>query len=671
MAGFENTIVFSSGEKLSPSSSDDISRMQENSTDVSRVNYTGDPNSNVSANPGSLCHDPVSGNLYYKQTGTGDTGWILLGPAQITLTADDTNSLTGTAFDLFGQAANTVPTMQSLINSGKFLFVNNAWDTQYVIDASSTVGLKGTFQTIQAALNQAVSDGMTYTNPKKFIIRPGTYTQNLTIPGGAYFEGMGYSSDPTALPQSVTIVGNHTMAAIGLWSSRGINWQCASGVLFTAGATFAIIQATDTSFYNSGTGLLFDFSTATTVLDWYDVTLTTGILTFATAIRIITLSANSIRNCKFNGVGLETRSGVLRMECCKDVGELFLNAVSASAFIRDTNFVADLNDNIYGTGAATLINCGFNNNDGSKYAFSATHGTLMINCYLWTNASVPADLTSPTVPVTPGFGQAGNILKGHRYDGAGTYTLDPTGDSYVGVTGTQSDTEVHLKRGPHSSSTTMTDYQVWVVDEAGTAATNAILVSDAEGALINGNATYSIDENFGAALFHTNGVDWFVIASNKTGGGGGSVAGSNGFSAYLSLSQSNVTGDGTLINPILFDTTVYNDGSNYNTSTGVYTAPVAGNYIFNTTYFLNGLTSSHTVCEGRLVCSTFGSIANLFGNLGAERDNNGNFVITATQQVKLALGETVNLSLAIYNGAKVVTLIGGAAGCVLGGYRIS
>lgn len=75
MAGFENTIVFSSGEKLSPSSSDDISRMQENSTDVSRINHTGNPEGAVSANPGSLCHDPVSGIIYYKATGTGNTGW--------------------------------------------------------------------------------------------------------------------------------------------------------------------------------------------------------------------------------------------------------------------------------------------------------------------------------------------------------------------------------------------------------------------------------------------------------------------------------------------------------------------------------------------------------------------------------------------------------------------
>lgn len=79
MAGIENTTLFSSGERLQPSSANDISRMQEESTDVSRINYSGNPEGNVSANPSSLCHNPVSGNIYQKMSGTGNTGWELIG----------------------------------------------------------------------------------------------------------------------------------------------------------------------------------------------------------------------------------------------------------------------------------------------------------------------------------------------------------------------------------------------------------------------------------------------------------------------------------------------------------------------------------------------------------------------------------------------------------------
>src|SRR5215468_7684670 len=78
MAGIENNIFFGGGIKLKTSSADDIFRMQETSTDVSRVNYIGNPNGNISANPSSLCHDPSSGNVYFKQIGTDSNGWILL-----------------------------------------------------------------------------------------------------------------------------------------------------------------------------------------------------------------------------------------------------------------------------------------------------------------------------------------------------------------------------------------------------------------------------------------------------------------------------------------------------------------------------------------------------------------------------------------------------------------
>ena len=79
MAGIQNTIVFSQGEKLQTSSADDIAEMQRDASDVARINYVGDPNGNVAANPSSLCHDPVSGEVYIKKTGTGNTGWEEIG----------------------------------------------------------------------------------------------------------------------------------------------------------------------------------------------------------------------------------------------------------------------------------------------------------------------------------------------------------------------------------------------------------------------------------------------------------------------------------------------------------------------------------------------------------------------------------------------------------------
>ncbi len=75
MSGFDNEVMYATGERLEPSSSIAISIMQATSSDVSRINYVGDPNGSVSANPSSLSHDPVSGEVWVKKTGTGNTGW--------------------------------------------------------------------------------------------------------------------------------------------------------------------------------------------------------------------------------------------------------------------------------------------------------------------------------------------------------------------------------------------------------------------------------------------------------------------------------------------------------------------------------------------------------------------------------------------------------------------
>jgi hypothetical protein len=80
MAGFENDVMYAIGDRLEPSTAQAIAVMQNASTDVSRINHTGNPESVVSANPSSLCHDPSNGTLYVKNSGIGNTGWVQLSP---------------------------------------------------------------------------------------------------------------------------------------------------------------------------------------------------------------------------------------------------------------------------------------------------------------------------------------------------------------------------------------------------------------------------------------------------------------------------------------------------------------------------------------------------------------------------------------------------------------
>jgi hypothetical protein len=79
MAGIQNKVLFSEGSKITPTSSGSRTDLQQTATEVSEFNYTGNPEGVISANPSSLCHDPVAGTVYKKNSGVGNTGWSVFG----------------------------------------------------------------------------------------------------------------------------------------------------------------------------------------------------------------------------------------------------------------------------------------------------------------------------------------------------------------------------------------------------------------------------------------------------------------------------------------------------------------------------------------------------------------------------------------------------------------
>lgn len=50
----------------------------EGTVDVTINRYAGNPEGVLTANPGSLCLNKNGGPPYYKDTGTGNTGWVLM-----------------------------------------------------------------------------------------------------------------------------------------------------------------------------------------------------------------------------------------------------------------------------------------------------------------------------------------------------------------------------------------------------------------------------------------------------------------------------------------------------------------------------------------------------------------------------------------------------------------
>lgn len=129
------------------------------------------------------------------------------------------------------------------------------------------------------------------------------------------------------------------------------------------------------------------------------------------------------------------------------------------------------------------------------------------------------------------------------------------------------------------------------------------------------------------------------------------------FLAYLNSSQSNVTGDATNYT-VPFNTKLYDNGSNFNTSTFTFTAPVTGVYCFNTVIYIEGLAVANTIVGLYFINPVTNGLI-LAENPGAVRDANSNLCINGSLHLKLSATQTVSVQVTVYNSTKTITILGG------------
>jgi len=134
---------------------------------------------------------------------------------------------------------------------------------------------------------------------------------------------------------------------------------------------------------------------------------------------------------------------------------------------------------------------------------------------------------------------------------------------------------------------------------------------------------------------------------------------SSAFWANTSVSLSNVTGDGTNYTVVFDNLTYGQNGSAYNTSTGIYTAPSTGWYVFTYAMCLTGVTGSHTDCNCDLqTTDAFGLLYRSISNPAALKDPAGNVTVYDSRVVHLAATNTIKVVVSVFSGAKVVGLLG-------------
>lgn len=121
--------------------------------------------------------------------------------------------------------------------------------------------------------------------------------------------------------------------------------------------------------------------------------------------------------------------------------------------------------------------------------------------------------------------------------------------------------------------------------------------------------------------------------------------------ATLGTAVSSVTGDGTVYT-LVWDTLSF--GSGYNVSTGVFTAPMNGDYLFLVDCYMTNLTSSHTSCIMQLI-STSNSYTFKQFNIESSMNSSNSFLIQGFIPTRMSKNDTSSITIQISNGTKVAS----------------
>ncbi len=419
-------------------------------------------------------------------------------------------------WNILGQDAGTTPVMETTGSGNTLTIEDRTWLTQLVVDASTTVGTRGTYSTIASALTDAIS-GQT------IFIRSGTYTENLTLKSGVNLASfVGNQQTP-----NVTIIGKITASYSGSASISGIRLQTnADFCIVQSGVSACLlylnncyINATNNSaisltnsnasslfdisysFGNLGTtGIkLFDSTTIGTILPyWCRFTNTGASLTSST----FTAGAFQTKSCLYeSGFTFSSNGG-----CDFNNSQIFVDALGITCLT--INSTGGGGNNLFhtrldsGTATSLVIGAGatctishvtiFNSNAN---AISGA-GTLRYAHvdFIGTSSVIGSTIQVPNV--------SSNDAVTIKTPGAYPYTTIPQ-DNLILV-----DTSSARSIVPLASPTTGQVHRI--KDNVGSAAANNITITPS-GKNIDGAASYVINTNYGSVDIIYNGTQWNIL----------------------------------------------------------------------------------------------------------------------------------------------------------------
>lgn len=451
-----------------------------------------------------------------------------------TITGDSGGALSPTAgnWNILGQQAGSVAVMDTIGTAPSTLRIEDrTWTTSLVVDASATVGLRGTYQTITAALAASTS-GQT------IFVRPGTYTENITLVAGVNlqaYESSGYS-------RSTVIQGTITASFAGRCTISGFNLlNVNADIVHVTGAAQTNLIIKDCLILQSANAGSHYF------------------LTSDSSGGAITYVFNCFGNLTANGAYFNVSGGSVICDDCffrNDGSSAVVNTFTTTTTTRLVDCVVQ---NLFSVNGATLIleRCQISANTVLAVALAITNAGVVVSEY--TVYGGGTDQTLITIDATSRFEGIHTTLdvdanvSGTIMTNAGTLTYDMIsqrdnaggpGKGVVPVPTTTAYTNFGCARfrqgqlvnittpGAYPYTTLTSDYVILVdtssartitplaspvtgqtyriKDNVGSGAANNITITPS-GKNIDGVASHVINTNYGSADIVYNGTQWNVV----------------------------------------------------------------------------------------------------------------------------------------------------------------
>lgn len=590
--------------------------------------------------------------------------------------SSNTPSLANKGDMLLGQGGGSRPAILPAGANGLVLTLDNTQPTGAKWAAAGGSGTSLTpyivgstdsdFTTIGAAIAAAASAGASNTNQFNIYVKPGVYTENITLSDGINVIGFTH-----AVGEMFDDIDIHNALPYQLTSR--IN-----GTVTTGGTTGSEMRMEAIEVQRSAVGDAFIFSGGgRLILDGVKVVLNSGtIITQSQNLHLVT------KDCIFRSD--ETGGAVQFIN--QTAGSLTWEAYNTSTIIfpgETTSSVAaliQLNCSFCSWGHSTSFSTGSTLSMAAYYTFfqgtmfatlaNGAFGTLTLDYCEGSNIVTTSDSNtqlfmtncssvnsgtgvSPTNTLYKNCGSGNDIVL--QQGSAGPLPLISYLTENLSTGGSAANAAFRAKVNNTSSAA----YSEWIRGTSRSWAGGIDTTSSDAWKLVTDSAG-SVDPTSGTVVINsdTSGNVTFPLTAR--------------FNAYQATAQTNATGDGTAAT-VVYDIKIFDTQNGYNNTTGIYTIPAnipTGSWYFYAKVTLTGLTAAHTTATFVIFNPNRGLFYTF--NPGAVRDaNNEATLCVAGYMNGLGAASQIRASITVSGGAKVVgTKATGDNWCDFGGYFI-